>query len=85
MLQFFKANPSSRQSLNRWQGEAIVEQTIIPFQRGRVKFRGSWWFAQCLHDIALPPGERVNVVGRNSITLLVEPAQMYPRNTITDS
>lgn len=55
------------------EGEATVEEIIQSGMRGRVYFRGSWWFAQCEQDITIEPGEIVNVVGISNITLLVEP------------
>lgn len=52
---------------------AIVDETIVPYFGGRVRFQSSWWPALCLHNITLGPGEVVCVVGRHNITLLVEP------------
>lgn len=54
-------------------GEATVDQIIESGKRGRVYFRGSWWFARCEQDITLEPGEVVAVVGLSNITLLVQP------------
>lgn len=53
--------------------EATVVKTIEPFKPGRVRFQGSWWFARCDQNITLLPGKLVNVVGRDNITLIVEP------------
>lgn len=53
--------------------EATVVKAIEPFRTGQIRFQGSWWSARCQRDIVLQPGERVNVVGRQNITLLVEP------------
>lgn len=53
--------------------EAIVVKAIEPFRVGRIRFQGSWWSARCNQDITLRPGELVRVVGRQNITLLVEP------------
>lgn len=60
---------------------AIVDETIVPYFGGRVRFQSSWWPALCLHNITLGPGEVVSVVGRDNITLLVEPigASLQPR------
>lgn len=60
---------------------AIVDETIVPYFGGRVRFQSSWWPALCLHNITLGPGEVVSVVGRDNITLLVEPigASVQPR------
>lgn len=55
-------------------GEAIVDTLIEPSQPGRVKFQGSWWSARCDRNLTIPPGEVVQVIGRENITLLVEPA-----------
>jgi membrane protein implicated in regulation of membrane protease activity len=52
---------------------AVVATIIHPHRTGRIKFQGSWWFARCDHNITLHPGETVQVIGRQNITLLVEP------------
>jgi len=57
-------------------GQAIVQQAIQPHQRGRVRFWGSDWFARCDQEISILPGDVVNVIGVESITLLVEPAYL---------
>lgn len=53
--------------------KAIVDATIAPGHTGRVRYQGSWWSARCDRDITLSPGEAVQVIGRQNITLLVEP------------
>lgn len=53
--------------------EATVVKAIEPLKTGQIRFQGSWWSARCQQDITLQPGELVNVVGRQNITLLVEP------------
>lgn len=54
--------------------EAIVTQTIAPGRRGQVKCQGSWWTAQSVQGLTLLPGKVVHVIGRQNITLYVEPA-----------
>jgi tetratricopeptide (TPR) repeat protein len=54
--------------------QAIVDQPIQPGQRGRVWFQNSWWYALCEQDLTFSPGDVVDVVGLQEITLLVEPA-----------
>ena len=56
--------------------EAKVVKAIEPLKTGQIRFQGSWWSARCQQDIILQPGELVNVVGRQNITLLVEPVAM---------
>jgi membrane protein implicated in regulation of membrane protease activity len=58
-------------------GIAEVVRAISSTERGRVKFRASFWPARFYHpsevgDSALPP-EQVTVVGVDGITLLVIP------------
>lgn len=60
-------------SYNYLENEAIVEQVIEPLRRGRVSFRGSYWFARCKQGITLFPGQMVYVVGIDNLTLVVEP------------
>ncbi len=51
-----------------------VEQTITHHQPGRVKFQASYWPARLYqpdYPLAVFPGERVRIVGRQGITLLV--------------
>ncbi len=50
---------------------ATVDQIIQPGKPGRIRFRASYWPAECVQDATLLPGEVVHVVGRDNITLLV--------------
>ncbi|HEY9836594.1 MAG TPA: NfeD family protein, partial [Vampirovibrionales bacterium] len=64
---------NSKEIVADWNKRAIVDEAIVPYFGGRVRFQNSWWPALCLHQITLDPGEVVYVVGRHNITLLVEP------------
>ncbi len=59
-----------------YRGRAIVSAIIAPHKRGRVKFQGSWWLAQCEQDVTIAVGEVVQVIGRQNITLLVKPTSL---------
>ncbi|MEM8642697.1 MAG: NfeD family protein [Cyanobacteria bacterium P01_G01_bin.54] len=52
----------------------IMEGKISNDKVGTVKFMGSWWTAKCASaNVTIEPGEKVVVVGRQGITLLVVP------------
>jgi hypothetical protein len=51
----------------------VVEATVSANKGGRVKFLATSWPAKCVKDVALEVGTEVVVVGRQGITLLVEP------------
>lgn len=52
---------------------AVVEREILPSYKGRVKYQGVSWLAQCERNLAFYPNDRVLVVDRRHITLIVEP------------
>jgi membrane protein implicated in regulation of membrane protease activity len=54
-------------------GEAIVEAIVRQGTTWRVRYHASWWFAHCDYPVMLFPGDIVQVVGRQNITLLIEP------------
>jgi membrane protein implicated in regulation of membrane protease activity len=56
------------------QKKATVSTTIYPYKIGRIRFQGSWWSARCERNMTLDVGQVVQIVGRQNITLLVEPA-----------
>jgi membrane protein implicated in regulation of membrane protease activity len=56
------------------ESEAIVQQVVHQGRLWRVDFAGTSWNARCEQQIALLPGDRVYVVSRDNITLIVEPA-----------
>lgn len=56
-----------------FRGLATVYESIHPNQKGRIRFRASWW--QALSDIncTIPPGTQVEVIKRENLTLIVRP------------
>ncbi|MEM9539250.1 MAG: NfeD family protein [Cyanobacteria bacterium P01_E01_bin.42] len=69
---FRKTDRSPENKFDLWKGNAIVTEAIHPDRRGRVQFRGSWWFARGVAALNVAPGAWVNVIGRDEMTLLVE-------------
>ncbi|MCL1469218.1 NfeD family protein [Argonema antarcticum] len=53
--------------------EGIVEKHICPNRKSRVYFNGTWWPARCAENVILEPGEIVNVVKIENITVWVKP------------
>ena len=53
--------------------QGLVEQAIVPPFPGRVEYQGSTWPAISSQNIPLNPGEVVQIVGRDNLTLLVTP------------
>jgi membrane-bound serine protease (ClpP class) len=51
--------------------EATVSTTLRPF--GQVRLDGETWQARC--EAGAAPGDTVRVVGRDGLTLIVEPRQ----------
>lgn len=67
----FKRKPSPRDRINRWQGYAIVYQTIYPDRPGRVRFNAISWGAQSKTGELIPIDARVEVLGHEGIDLVV--------------
>lgn len=64
---------STNRDFSYFNEQAIVDETIYPYQSGRVYYQSSWWPARCEQEIILAPGDMVDVVGIHNITLLVAP------------
>jgi membrane protein implicated in regulation of membrane protease activity len=63
----------------RSQQQGIVKRAITPQHSGRVYFQATYWPARLLSTVAcegLQPGDPVEVVGREGLTLLVQPLQI---------
>ena len=55
---------------------AEVMVAIAPYRGGRIAYQSTFWPAQCVdshYADSIPCGSRVKVVGREGLTLLVEP------------
>lgn len=67
---------SLNQNLGQQQGQhldGVVTIDILPSCQGQVKFAGGWWSAKCSQARTLTKGTLVSVIGRDNITLIVEP------------
>lgn len=54
--------------------EAIVTDVSRQGREWRVRYQGTFWKAYCtLVDVELHPGDRVYVVGRQNIALMILP------------
>lgn len=51
----------------------IVTIAIHPNRNGQIKFKGGWWSAKCGQSIVIDQGTLVTILGRDNITLVVEP------------
>lgn len=59
-----------------YRGQGIVQQAIAPPDSGRVYFRATYWPARRFPTNSLgvlQPGNPVEVIGREGLTLLVKP------------
>jgi membrane protein implicated in regulation of membrane protease activity len=59
-----------------FQGQGVVERTITPLDAGRVYFQATYWPARLYQPTssdALQPGDPVEVLGRDGLTLLIKP------------
>lgn len=54
-------------------GSAIVDEQILPGEKGYVRFRAGWWLAQCDREVILHPGDIVDAIGIQELTLIVRP------------
>jgi len=66
-------DPAPDHCLKYSENIAVVEKEILPSYKGRVKYQGVSWLAQCERNMAFYPEDRVLVVERRHITLIVEP------------
>lgn len=53
--------------------EAIIDEILVPGHQWRIRFRGSFWVAESLVVNNFLPGDRVEVVARQGLKLIIEP------------
>ncbi|NJO74268.1 MAG: hypothetical protein HC833_11225 [Leptolyngbyaceae cyanobacterium RM1_406_9] len=53
--------------------EAVVGEVVQQGKIWRVKYEGTWWTARSVQPLILNPGDVVYVVGRQRITLIIQP------------
>lgn len=66
----------SRPEQQPFQGQGIVTRTIHTQFPGRLYFQATYWparLANPVEDVVLQPGQTVDVVGREGLTLLIQP------------
>ena len=71
-----RSNSTSSVKLFKKPDYGQVKETINQARPGRVKWKSSYWpaqFYQTEAHVSILPGEQVQVVGRQGITLLVVP------------
>lgn len=67
--------PQIQISTNYTHTEAVVENEIEPGKFGRVRYQASRWKARCDSATAIAKDSRVRVLGRQGLTLIVEPIE----------
>ena len=68
-------------------GIGKVEETISAEQLGRVRFQATYWrarFQQPSYPQEISPGNKIRIVGREGLTLLVVPLEAKEANTSED-
>lgn len=65
---------STDRNRKRMEQEAIVTDVSRQGREWRVRYQGTFWTAYCtLPDMEFYPGDRVYVVGRQNIALMILP------------
>jgi membrane protein implicated in regulation of membrane protease activity len=59
--------------LNTDREEGIIAEIVSEAREWRVYFIGTWWPARSLKPLRLNPGDAVRVIGRDGLTLFIEP------------
>ena len=64
---------SAQAFLSSSQGEGIINTIVQQGRIWRIQFEATEWNARSVYPVSLFPGDSVRVVGRQNITLLIEP------------
>ena len=84
MLEFLQlptANNQSSVKPRSFENEAVVHKVVQQGKAWRISFEGTFWTARCTQEVILNPGDVVYVVGRQSITLLIESIPSFGRES----
>lgn len=58
---------------------AVVERKISSYQRGRVRYQGTYWYARVNQNLCILPDTRVFVIAQEGLTLVVEPLPFFEK------
>ena len=56
-------------------GVGTAKTIITASRRGRIRLYGSWWSAISIGNVIIQPNQKVSVIDRNGMVLIVEPTQ----------
>lgn len=56
-------------------GVGTAKTLITSSRRGRIRLYGSWWSAVSIGNVIIQPDQRVSIIDRNGMVLIVEPTQ----------
>lgn len=71
-----RSTPFADNDLSPFQGRGTINRLVTPQHPGRVYFQATYWPARLFQTATLSelqPGDPVEVVGREGLTLLVKP------------
>ncbi|MEO0489486.1 MAG: hypothetical protein AAF215_07255 [Cyanobacteria bacterium P01_A01_bin.123] len=83
LLHFFAAESESQQTVQGFRltpsqpgnisAEAVIDRVVHPGKEWRVRYQASFWKARAVGpQMDLAPGDRVRVVGRHNLALLIQ-------------
>ncbi|WP_161635053.1 NfeD family protein [Leptolyngbya sp. Heron Island J] len=75
------SNRRTHLTVQEFEQVAEVVEAISPHQRGRVRYRGIYWYAASQQGLCILPKTRVLVLGREANTLLVKPLPVLEKSS----